>query len=133
MILVFGNYNVNYIVDIPEILPDHIEIFSFPSWSKCFVLFRLLQKLKICFKTKQNKIRKSNLSTLRMPENPFLLDLYVYLEQMNYSKRQTYESLVVTNATIFLNPLNSKGITYSVLQLVWFFNYEEYSFSITYL
>ena len=130
--------NVNYIVDIPEILPDHIEIFSFPSWSKCFVLFRLLQKLKICFKTKQNKIRKSNLSTLRMPENPFLLDLYVYLEQMNYSKRQTYESLVVTNATIFLNPLNSKylcilHITYSVLQLVWFFNYEEYSFSINYL
>ena len=46
-----------------------------------------------------------------MPENPFLLDLYVYLEQMNYSKHQPYESFVVTNATIFLNPLNPEGST----------------------
>ena len=102
--------NVKNIVIIPEILPDHIEVFSFPSLSKCFVLFRFLQKLKIRFKTKQNRIRKSSLSTLRMPENPFHLYLYVYLEQMNYSKHQPYESFVVTNATMLLNTLNLEGI-----------------------
>ena len=81
-------------------------------------MFRLVQivaKIEDSFqnKTKQNKIRKSNLSTLRMPENPFLLDLYVYLEQMNYSKHQPYESFVITNATIFLNPLNRTKCEYA--------------------
>ena len=74
-----------------------------------FCLVQIVAKIEDSFQ-KQNKIRKSNLSTLRMPENPLLLDLHVYLEQMNHSKHQPYESFVVTNATIFLNPLNPEGI-----------------------
>ena len=89
--------NVNHIVYYTWDIAGSYRDFLISFIVEIFPLVQIVAKIKDSFqnKTKQNKIRKSNLSTLRMPENPFLLDLYVYLEQMNYSKYQPYESRVI--------------------------------------